>query len=200
MPAGEERSRLEAALGAIDEANSHDPNRVVRDGVEHPKELLHGRLVSEWVQRLDPAAGEEQLLAARAHHFRRWTSPRDAHPPGRAGYLRWRAEAARRQAEEVGELLRLHGYDEATVERVGAIIRKEGRTRDPAVQTHEDALCLVFLETQLAEVAERLGADHTRQVLVRTLGKMSERAIEQALALELPQDAALLLQEALAAR
>ena len=95
MPAGEERSRLEAALGAIDEANSHDPNRVVHDGVEHPKELLHGRLVSEWVQRLDPAAGEEQLLAARAHHFRRWTSPRDAHPPGRAGYLRWRAEAAR---------------------------------------------------------------------------------------------------------
>ena len=156
------------------------PNRVVHAGVEHPKELLHGRLVSEWVQRLDPAAGEEQLLAARAHHFRRWTSPRDAHPPGRAGYLRWRAEAARRQAEEVGELLRRHGYDEATVERVGAIIRKEGRTRDPAVQTHEDALCLVFLETCSLR-SPSASADHPAGASARSArhersGRSSRRA------------------------
>ena len=197
-PAGEPgpTARLDAALAAIDAANAEDPNTIVHEGVEQPKELLHGRLVTEWVRRLDPDASEPQMLAARAHHFRRWRSPRDEYPAGRAGYLRWRAAAARRQADDVGQVLRRHGYEGDSVERVGAIIRKEGRTRDAAVQTHEDALCLVFLETQLADVAVRLGDDHAREVLVRTLAKMSPRAIEAALALDLPPHAARLLHDA----
>ena len=179
--------RFAEAIAAIDRANAEDPERLSLDGGDpRPKELVHSELVTDWVHRLDPDATEEQLLAARAHHFRRWTSPRSAHPEGRAGYLRWRTEAGRRHAEEVAGLLRDHGYDERSIERVGRIIRKEGRRTDPRVQTHEDALCLVFVQLQLADVAERLGEEAAVAVVARTLDKMSDRAVE--LATELARD------------
>jgi hypothetical protein len=193
----EETDRFAAAIAAIDAANSEDPERISLAGAApRPKEVVHAELVTDWVLRLDPEASEAQLLAARAHHFRRWTSPRDAHPEGRAGYLRWRAEAARRQAAEVADLLRGHGYDAATIDRVAAIIRKEARPRDPQVQTHEDALCLVFLQTQLSDITGRLGEEATVGVVARTLPKMSARAIALAGSLDLDEVARSVLGQA----
>ena len=113
--------------------------------------------MTEWLARLDPDADDAQLLAARAHHLRRWTLPRSTYPEGRAGYLRWRTALKKQHAEEVAAILADVGYDAATIDRVQRIIRKEGLGTDPQVQTHEDALCLVFLETQLAEHGRRAG-------------------------------------------
>jgi hypothetical protein len=135
--------------------------------------------MTEWVHRLDPGASEAQLLAARASHLRRWTSPRSSHPDGRAGYLRWRAALKRQHAAEVAGILEAAGYDEATVERVQRIITKTGLGQDPEVQVHEDALCLVFLETQLADTAARLGDDHIVEVIRKTVAKMSPAGLAQ---------------------
>lgn len=189
--------RLGAAIAAIDAANAEDPNELVVAGERAPKELLHSRMMTAWVTTLDPGADELQLLAARAHHFRRWTSPRSAAPEGRAGYLRWRTAARRRHAEEVGELLADHGYTLDEVARVGVIIRKEAMATDPAVQTHEDALCLVFLETQLTLVAGQLGHDATVDVLARTIRKMSPAGRSAAAGLDLDPTASDLLGHAL---
>jgi hypothetical protein len=165
--------RLQRALDAIDAANADDPFTLVVDGVERPKELAHAELMTEWVRRLDPGASDAQILAARAHHLRRWTIPRSDYPEGRAGYLRWRTALKKQHAAEVGEVLRDAGYDDATVERVQQIVRKEGLGRDPAVQVHEDALCLVFLQTQLVDVTGQLGDEKTVEVLQKTARKMS---------------------------
>ncbi|MCU0271409.1 MAG: DUF4202 domain-containing protein [Acidimicrobiales bacterium] len=177
-------ARLAAAFAAIDAVNADDPNTLEYGGVAQPKELLHAELVTRWVQRLDPDAGEAQLLAARAHHLRRWSVPRSSYPAGRAGYLRWRTALRRQHADETAALLVDCGYDGATIARVGQIVRKEGLGSDPQVQTHEDALCLTFLETQLDPVAGQLGEDKTVEVLRKTLRKMSPAA--RGLALELP--------------
>ena len=53
--------------------------------------------VGRLTQLADPAATEAQVLAARAHHLRRWVVPRTSYPEGRAGYLRWRTDQKRRQ-------------------------------------------------------------------------------------------------------
>jgi hypothetical protein len=190
--------RLEAALAAIDARNAEDPNVLVVDGVARPKELAHAALVTEWVRRLDPDATDAQLLAARAHHLRRWTSPRSAYPDGRAGYLRWRTEAKKRHAAEVADLLAGVGYDAETIDRVAAIITKRGLGRDPAVQVHEDALCLVFLQTQLDELIDQLGDDHTVEVLAKTAKKMSSAGLAAGGGLELSADGHRLLAAALA--
>lgn len=176
--------RFEAAISAIDAANSDDPETVVIDGVERPKELAHAELMTGWVRRLDPQATEAQLLAARAHHLRRWSTPRLSYPEGRAGYLRWRAALRKQHAREVAGILVDVGYDEATVERVRAIIEKRGLGVDPQVQVHEDALCLVFLGTQLAQTVDRLGDDKIVEVLRKTAAKMSPAGL--ALVGELP--------------
>jgi hypothetical protein len=194
VPEGAEPERFRRAIAAIDDANADDPFTIVVDGVERPKEQAHAEAMTEWVLRFDPGASEAQLLAARAHHLRRWAHPRDAEPEGRAGYLRWRAEAKRRHAAEVGEILTTVGYDEATVTRVQDLVAKKGLGRgdrpdvdgrpDP-FQVHEDALCLVFLTTQFDELADKLGDDKTVDVLARTLPKMGDRGRAAALALPL---------------
>ncbi len=188
--------RFHRAIRAIDAANAADPNVVVRDGRAWPKELLHAQLMTEWLVGLDPDAGELAHLAARAHHFRRWTRPRTDYPDGRAGYLRWRAAAARAHADEVGRLLVDEGYSAPEVQRVGAIVRKDGLTTDPVVQTHEDARCVVFLETQLVELADRLGEDQIVSILARTISKMSGAGLAAAGSLELDGRATAVLAKA----
>jgi hypothetical protein len=179
-----DRGPFGRAILAIDAANGDDPHTIVVRGEVRPKELAHAELMTEWVNRLDPEADEAQLLAARAHHLRRWTLPRDEYPEGRAGYLRWRTALRKQHAAEVADLLREVGYDDATIERVRAIVNKEGLGTDPAVQVHEDALCLVFLETQLAATVDRLGDDKMVDVIAKTAAKMSPAAL--ALVGELP--------------
>src|SRR5581483_10158855 len=98
----EERERFERAIAAIDAANADDPTRIVVRGVESPKELAHAELMTEWIHKLRPDAGETLLLAARAHHIRMWTTPRSDYPDGRSGYLRWRTGLHKMHADEVG--------------------------------------------------------------------------------------------------
>jgi len=188
---------FERAILAIDAANEGDPGTLMIDGVERPKELAHAEMMTAWVLQLDPDADEAQLLAARAHHLRRWVVPRSSYPEGRAGYLRWRTALKARHAEEVGQILGECGYDEMVVDRVQRTIRKEGLATDPAVQTHEDALCLTFLETQFGDLATQLGDDKTLDVVRKTWAKMSPRGREAALGLSLDPVEASLVERAL---
>jgi hypothetical protein len=173
-------ARFEAAVAAIDAANAADPVRLVVDGVERPKELVHADRVERWVRFLDPDADEIQILAARAHHLRRWVVPRTDYPEGRAGYLRWRTEQKKRQANEVGDILLASGYDADEIVRVGSIVTKRHLATDPVVQTHEDALCLAFLELQFDQLADHLGDEHMVDVVRKTLAKMSPAGIAAA--------------------
>lgn len=180
---------VDAALAAVDRENAADPTRVTVRGEELPLALAHGRLAEGWVARLAPegtADLDELRVAARAHHLRRFDVPRGSYPEGRAGYLRWRRDQKARHAEAVGALLAPLGVAPAFVRRVQALVRRDGLGTDAGAQVIEDAACLAFLETQLADVARRLERDHLEQVLRRTAAKMSSRAL--ALAAEVPLD------------
>jgi hypothetical protein len=185
VPAGADPARFERAVAAIDAANADDPSRIIVRGTERPKELAHAELVTDWVRRLRPEASEELLLAARAHHVRRWEIPRDSYPDGRSGYLRWRRALHELHARIVGEILEAAGYEPAAVERVQTIVRKRDLARDPDVQALEDALCLVFLETQFDSLADRLDGEKMDDVVRKTLVKMSDDGKRLALELDL---------------
>ncbi|MBM3672249.1 MAG: DUF4202 domain-containing protein [Actinobacteria bacterium] len=185
--------QLDRAFAAIDAANADDPTRIAVRGVEQPKELAHAALVTEWIRRLEPGASEPLLLAGRAHHLRRWTIPRSSHPEGRSGYLRWRRALHDQHARDVAAILAEVGYDDATISRVQDLVRKRGLGKDPEVQVLEDALCLVFAETQLHALAQRVEPDKMRDVMRKTLAKMSPRAIELAKELDLPPESRALL-------
>jgi hypothetical protein len=183
---------------AIDAANADDPETIVVDGVERPLQQSLGRAAAEWVDRLDPHATPAQRLAARAHHLRRWERPRSDYPEGRAGYLRWRRDAKARHADDVAALLTAEGWDEATVAEAQRLVRKEGLGTVPAVQVHEDAVCLAFLSLQLDDAAELMGEEKTVEVLRRTARKMSPEGLAHAAGLPYSPRGRALLEAALA--
>ena len=189
--------QLEQVIAAVDAANADDPHTIVVHGETRPKELAHAELMTAWVRRLDPDCSDEQLIAARAHHLRRWSIPRDDYPRDRPGYLRWRTALRRQHAEDVAAIMRDGGYDDAAIARVQAIVRKQGLGRDAAVQVHEDALCLVFLQTQLDQLAAKEGHDKMIEILRKTATKMSPVGLEAAGGLTYSPEGAALLGEAL---
>lgn len=177
--------RFAAAVSAIDAANAADPNSVYVRGASSPLALVHGRLAAEWVVELAPNAPDEWLLAARAHHLRRWELPRSEFEAGKVGYLRWKREQRQRHATDVAVLLAECGYDEAFITRVQALVRRDDLRTDEGAQAVEDAACLVFVETQLLSVAQALDLDHVLDILRKTAKKMSPAA--RALAVELAE-------------
>jgi hypothetical protein len=168
----------EAAVAAIDAANADDPTYVHVRGVDQPLALAHGRLAAEWVATLHPDAPDALLLAARAHHLRRWELPRTQYQPGRAGYLRWKRDQRQRHSRDVALLLVVAGYPQLDIERVQALVRRDDLASDPGAQAVEDAACLVFIETQLADVSTKLDHDHLVDVIRKTARKMSPGALE----------------------
>ena len=102
-------NRLRRALAALDAANADDPNTIEVRGEARPKELAHAALASEWISRLRPDAGEALVLAARAHHLRRWEIARSDYAAGLQGYHRWRRALQRHHAELAGEILSREG-------------------------------------------------------------------------------------------
>jgi hypothetical protein len=184
---------IHRALAAIDHANGRDPNQT--DG--GPRAQVQGGRATEWLHRVDPDAGDALRLAVRAHHLRRWSIPRGDYPDGRPGYLRWRRDLKAVHARAVAEVLAPVGIDEPTVARVQQLVQKEGLGTDPEVQTFEDVVCLVFLETQFDDLADRLADPKMIDVLRKTVAKLSPAAVACAGAMPLSDHGRALLLRAL---
>lgn len=185
--------RFEDALRRFDEANARDPNRETIDGVTHPREWLYAQRLVKWVLQLCPGASEELRLAARCQHLCRWEIPRDSHPMTRAGYLQWRATLKKFHAQKAGEILRETGYLDDVTCRVQDLNLKKHFPDDPESRVLEDALCLVFLEFQFAELAARSDDDKMINALRKSWQKMTEPARAEALKLNFgPREKALL--------
>jgi hypothetical protein len=148
--------RFSEAIKKIDAANAQDPNLMDVAGQKRPLEVVHAERRTEWVRRLvRDDVSEALLLAARAQHIRRWEFPRDSYPRDRSGYLKWRNDLKKFHAEKTGQIMKEAGYDDEMIDRVKQLILKKRLKLDPEVQALEDALCLVFLETQFSKFARK---------------------------------------------
>ena len=188
---------LDDAFAAIDAANADDPNMIDVRGAARPKEQAHAEMAVEWIRRLVPSPSDALLLAARAHHVRRWDIPRSSEPDGRAGYLKWKRRLQQHHADVVASILEGVGYDDVTIERVRSLVKKERLKSDPDVQALEDALCLVFVETQFTDLTAQLGEDHMVEVVAKTLRKMTDAGRQAAMALPLDVESLRIVTKAL---
>ena len=190
--------RFEQAIRRIDEANAADPNQEVHDGKPYPKELLYGRRMTEWLDRLDPKSSEPLRLAVRAQHIRRWEIPRDSYPKDRQGYRAWRTDLGKFHAQTAAAILTEVGYDEQTIARVQSLLRKERLKTNPDCQLLEDVICLVFLENHFEEFSQQHDEEKLLNIVRRTWKKMSDRGHQAALALPLSASARRIVEKALA--
>lgn len=187
--------KFQKAIARFDEENSRDPN--LENG--QPRELLYAQRLTDWVLKLDPHASEALQLAARCQHICRWQSPRDSYPMTRPGYLKWRADLKKFHAEKSGAIMREVGYDDETIRRVQDLNLKKNFPADAEVRTLEDALCLVFLEFQLAPLAAKSDDEKMINALKKSWEKMTEAARAEALKLNFGEHEKQLVQRALAA-
>ena len=193
-----ETERYRAAIQRFDEENARDPNTELVQGVAHPRELLYAGRLTDWVLKLAPAASEELRLAARCQHICRWMIPRSSYPMTRAGYLKWRNDLKQFHAEKAGQILREVGYPEAMIRTVQDLNLKKHFPDDPQSRILEDALCLVFLEFQLGDLARKTAADKVVNALKKSWNKMTAAAREQALKLSYSEQEQRLIEQALA--
>lgn len=178
-----DRARFETALRRFDEENSRDPNFETANGERKPRELIYAQWLTDWVLKLSPDASEELRLAARCQHLCRWKIPRDSYPMTRSGYLKWREDLKHFHAERAGEILREVGYPEPVVARVQELNLKKNFPNDAEGRVLEDALCLVFLERQLADLAAKTADDKVITALQKSWKKMTPVAHAEALKL-----------------
>lgn len=184
------------AIRRFDEENSRDPHQEPGEG--EARELIYARRLTAWVKRLAPQASETLLLAARSQHLCRWEIPRSSYEMTRAGYLRWRAELKEFHAKKSAAILQAVGYDEEVIAQVQDLNRKKNLGRDPECQVLEDALCLVTLEFQLADLMAKTDSEKMIGILRKTWKKMSEQARQEALQLPYSPEQRALIVSALA--
>jgi hypothetical protein len=188
---------LDATIAAIDAANADDPRRL--DG--RAFELVYAERMSARLAALYPDASDLLKIATRAQHLRRWEIARADYEEGRRGYNEWRRACRIHHAHLVAEIMRAHGYDEAAIAHVGALIRKEQLKKDPESQALENIAAIVFLEHYFDEFLEKhreYADDKLVDILGKTLCKMSPKGRAAALALPLPPRARSLVEAAIA--
>ena len=188
---------FQQAIQAFDHMNAQDPNLLRFEGQEYPRELWYAGELTRWVLQLQPNASEALRLAARCQHLERWKIPRGDFPPGRVGYLNWRKKLAQFHASRAEETLRALHYSEDIVQRVRELNLKLDIRHDPEIQVLEDALCLVFLESQFAELSEKTEQTKFVEIIQKTWKKMSSKGREMALKLDLNEATRRLIERAI---
>lgn len=199
----QKQSIFDKAIALIDAANSEDPNLVFADGKDWPKELLYSNRMSDMLKRYVADAGDAIRLAVRAQHIERWKSPRTDYPMDRIGYLTWRKDLYKIQANTAAELLLEAGYGDDVVERVRNAVAKKNIKSNPETQLLEDVTDLVFMEHYMLEFVGKhpdYSEDKWIEIIRKTWNKMSERAQLFALSgnISLPQSLLPLIKKAVA--
>jgi len=197
----EKQSTYDKARALIDAANREDPNQVTADGKEWPKELLYSERMSDMLERYNPDADDAMKLSIRAQHIERWKSPRNAYPMDRIGYLTWRKDLYKIQANTAAGLLLQAGYGEDVTERVRNAVAKKNIKGNPDTQLLEDVTDLVFMEHYMLEFVGK-HPDYSEEkwvdIIRKTWNKMSPVAHEFALsgAVRLPESLVPLIEKA----
>jgi hypothetical protein len=189
---------FDRARALIDAAHAADPTRAA-DG--RAAELVYADNVEKWIMRIVPGADAALRIAARCQHLERWLVPRATFPLGKPGYLAWRRSLYVKQAESARRLLSEAGVAPAVAADIAIWVSKTGLKTNAGTQALEDAAILVFLESEIRAFAAQ-HADYPREkfvdILRKTWRKMSPRAQELALAMDLPSPVSDLIREALA--
>jgi len=194
-------ARFEQAIAKFDAANAEDPNREIFEGKSYPKEILYAQRMSAMLAQFAPDAPEVVQLAVRSQHICRWKIPRDSYPMDVNGYKHWRITLYKFHGEVAGEIMRELGYDDETIIKLQAILRKEKLKTNPDTQLLEDVVDLVFLQHYLEDFVGKYShyaEDKLLDILRKTWRKMSDAGHAAALKLNYTPEMLAVVQKALA--
>lgn len=191
-----EISKFDLAFKLFDKYNSKDPKTTMFDGQEIPNALLYAQRMTDKLNEFEPNASEHLKLATHCQHIGRWEIPRKNYPIDRKGYLTWRGQLKLLHAKIAGEILDKVGYGEIVISKVKDLLMKKQLKQNPETQILEDIICLVFLEFYFDDFSNEHDEEKLVNILKKTIAKMSQRGIEMAMQLPLPEKAKSLIAKA----
>jgi hypothetical protein len=197
-PSLADSSLFNRAMKRFDEEHAQDPTRINIQGHEEPRELIYARWLGSWIEKLWPDAPEPLRLAGGCQHICRWKIPRENYPATRVGYLKWREDLKKMHAEIAAKILADVGYPAEVVEAVKRLNLKADFPKTRESRVLEDALCLVFVEHQMTDLAAKTDEPTILQAIRKSWKKMSAEGQTAALKLELPSAEKSLIAKALA--
>ncbi len=191
--------KFEKTIEEFDQINSEDPHLEMVNGSEIPKELVYGHRMSGMLQKFRPDASEALRLATRCQHIKRWEIPREEFPMDRKGYLMWRTKLKKFHGELAGSIMKKHGYDDDTIQKVDDLLNKRRLKTDEDVQTLEDVVCLVFLKYYFDDFIAKHKQEEEKlvDIVKKTWEKMSEEGHKAALNMEHSEEALDIIKKAL---
>lgn len=138
--------------------------------------------------------GELLRVAARCQHLERFLTPRSSYPDGKAGYLKWRRDLYKIQADRAVHLLTDAGVSEKEAQWVHKWVSKTElhpgkESGDLGTQLLEDAAVLVFLEKELEGFAsqhQEYDEEKMVNIIKKTWRKLSAVGKDEALKLSMP--------------
>lgn len=190
-------TKFEKAIAFIDQKNSEDPNTVIFEDTEFPKELLYSQRMTTKLLDIEANASEELQIAVRAQHICRWSIKRKSYSMDKIGYFQWRNDLKKLHSELTSEILNNVGYSEEFINRTSFLINKKLIKKDTETQTLEDVACLVFLQYYLEDFIAKHTDEKIIDILQKTWGKMSTKGQELALKTNLSPHSLNLVKKAL---
>jgi hypothetical protein len=187
------------AVNLILAKNQLDPEKVMLDEQELGANVLYSQYMGEWQEKLYPEADEAIKLAARAQHICRWELKRNDFPEGKVGYFKWRTTLAKLHAQILTEIMEECAYSSEDITRASEACQKKNFKNSIDSQCVEDCACMVFLNYYFDDFIAKHDDEKLIGIVGKTWGKMSERAHEAALKLDLSEKALSIVKAALGA-
>ena len=187
------------AVEMILELNQNDPDKKIVNGQEVGENVLYSQRMGEWQEKLYPEIDDTVKLAARAQHICRWELKRADFPEGKAGYFKWRTTLAKLHAEKLSAIMTECAYSEEEIERAATACQKKNFKNNDDSQCVEDCACMVFLNYYFDDFIAKHEDEKLIDIVQKTWGKMSEKAHEAALQLDLSEKALSIVKAALGA-
>ncbi|MDD7987076.1 DUF4202 domain-containing protein [Lentisphaera marina] len=190
---------FQKAVSLIIAKNQLDPDKKIIDGKEVGANFLYSQYMGEWQEKLYPHVDDSIKLAARAQHICRWELKRNDFPDGKAGYFKWRTSLAKLHAEILSEIMKECAFLDEDIARAAEACQKKNFKNNQDSQCVEDCACMVFLNYYFDDFIAKHSDEKLIGIVGKTWGKMSEKAHEAALKLDLSEKALSIVKAALGA-
>src|SRR5690606_33050606 len=118
-------------------------------------------------------------------------------PMDRNGYLLWRTKLKKFHGELAGSIMKANGYDQEAVQKVDDLLNKRRLKTDEEMQILEDVVCLVFIKYYFDEFLTKHDEAKLIDIVKKTWNKMSEKGHQEALSMELSENASAIVNKAL---
>lgn len=172
----------------ITDVHSNDPTTVRYNDVNIASELLYSERM---LQILGDFWGKTDYclqLAAFCQHFERWKVARALFAMNKQGYYQWRKAVFEHQIKRTNEVLLNNGISELDIAEITEILSKKGNKLHVKAQIIEDVACLVFVIWYLQDFAAKHSIEKVKDIVGKTMQKMSDKGKQALGNYNLPQD------------